>query len=367
MPGSTSAPAPRPVLTVTLNAALDVTYRVARLRPHETNRVEACAVRAGGKGVNVARVLAALGYPAVVTGFAGGTPGAELRALLRRAAGPGTAGGPAVPGADGTAGASTTAGEGAAGVAAPPATPARAAALTDALVPVAGATRRTVTVVDATGGATVFNEPGPHVTAGEWASFTAAYEGLLTGAAAVALCGSLPPGAPADAYATLARAARERGIPVLLDTSGEALRHGLAAGPDVVKPNATELAEATGLADPAEAALRLAGAAAGRPVTTAVAASLGAEGLLLVEPGGTWRARCPRALRGNPTGSGDSAVAGLLSALLDGLPWPDRLRRAAALSAATVLAPAAGEFDAAAYRELLPLVRVGPATAAVTP
>jgi tagatose 6-phosphate kinase len=51
-------------------------------------------------------------------------------------------------------------------------------------------------------------------------------------------------------------------------------------------------------------------------------------------------------------------VAGLLSGLVEQLPWPDLLARAVALSAATVLAPAAGEFDAAAYEELLPLIAV---------
>lgn len=63
-------------------------------------------------------------------------------------------------------------------------------------------------------------------------------------------------------------------------------------------------------------------------------------------------------MKGNPTGAGDSAVAGLLSGLVEQLPWPDLLARAVALSAATVLAPAAGEFDAAAYEDLLPLIAV---------
>lgn len=63
-------------------------------------------------------------------------------------------------------------------------------------------------------------------------------------------------------------------------------------------------------------------------------------------------------MKGNPTGAGDSAVAGLLSGLVEQLPWPDLLARAVALSAATVLAPAAGEFDAAAYEELLPHIAV---------
>lgn len=86
--------------------------------------------------------------------------------------------------------------------------------------------------------------------------------------------------------------------------------------------------------------------------------SLGPEGMLAATPEGLWRATPPAAVKGNPTGAGDSAVAGLLSGLVDNTPWPDRLTRAVALSAATVLSPVAGEFDPKAYEELLPRVKV---------
>jgi tagatose 6-phosphate kinase len=85
---------------------------------------------------------------------------------------------------------------------------------------------------------------------------------------------------------------------------------------------------------------------------------LGKEGLLAATPEGRWRAAPPTPVHGNPTGAGDSAVAGLLSGLAEHLPWPDRLTRAVALSAATVLAPVAGEFDRAAYEELVGRVTV---------
>lgn len=87
--------------------------------------------------------------------------------------------------------------------------------------------------------------------------------------------------------------------------------------------------------------------------------------MLAVTPDGVWRASPPARVLGNPTGAGDSAVAGLLSGLVEGLSWPDRLRRAVALSTATVLSPTAGDFDRAAYEELLPGVDVEEHTAAV--
>ncbi|MGW1882209.1 1-phosphofructokinase family hexose kinase [Streptomyces sp. NPDC001970] len=300
------------ILTVTLNTALDLTYRVPALVPHTSHRVTEVTERPGGKGLNVARVLAALGHEAVVTGFAGGPTGAVVRDLLAPL-------------------------------------PVR-----DALVPVAGTTRRTLAVVDAaTGDTTQLNEPGPTVTADEWAAFLATYETLLQDADAVALCGSLPPGIHVGAYAELVRRARAAGVPALLDTSGEPLRRGIAARPDLVKPNADELAQLTGSREP----LRATHDARRRGARTVVS-SLGPDGILAATPDGIWQAAPPAKVLGNPTGAGDSAVAGLLSGLVESLSWPDRLARAVALATATVLAPAAGDFDRPSYEDLLTRVTV---------
>jgi len=308
------------LLTVTLNTALDITYRVRSLRPHASHRVTEVSERPGGKGLNVARVLAALGHEVTATGFSGGATGAVVQRRLT-----------ATPG------------------------------VVDALVPVAAPTRRTIAVVDElTGDTTQLNEPGPTITPAEWAAFQEVYEDLLTSASAVALCGSLPPGVPVGAYAGLVRAARTAGVPVLLDTSGEPLRRGVAARPDLLKPNADELAELTGSHDPSRAAQD-----ARRRGARAVVASLGTGGLLATAPEGHWRATPPTRVHGNPTGAGDSVVAGLLSGLVDQLPWPARLARAVALATATVQAPVAGEFDRTTYENLVNVVAVtGEATAA---
>ncbi|MER7175522.1 1-phosphofructokinase family hexose kinase [Streptomyces mesophilus] len=291
------------ILTVTLNTALDLTYRVERLVPHSSHRVTTVTERPGGKGLNVARVLTALGHDVTVTGFVGGATGEALRAGL--------------------------------------------SGVRDALFPVLGSTRRTVAVVDSSSGDTTqLNEPGPLITPSEWSAFLVSYEALLTSASAVALCGSLPPGVPVGAYAHLVRGARAAGVPVLLDTSGEPLRRGIAARPDIVKPNADELAELTGSWEPLPATR-----AARRRGAHAVVASLGPNGLLAATPDGTWQATPAARVSGNPTGAGDSAVAALLAGLVAGDPWPKRLASAVALSAATVLAPVAGEFDADAYTE----------------
>lgn len=280
------------IVTITPNLALDVTYELPELRPGRSHRASAVHFRAGGKGVNVARVLRSLGHDVMVLGLAGGPTGAAVRDDLD------------------------------------------AAGLPHDLVPCAGETRRTVTVVSG-GEATVISEPGPAVAPDEWA----ALERRVPDADVVVISGSLPPGVGDDAIARLA-AARE--VPVIVDTSGEALR--LAAPYTwAVKPNAEELAAVTGTDDPVTGA-RMLGA-------RTVVVSLGADGLLAVAGDDLYRVPPPRVVDGNPTGAGDAVVAALAAGAGPGagMPWPDLLAEAAALSAAAVLAPLAGSYDADAY------------------
>ncbi|WP_231329950.1 1-phosphofructokinase family hexose kinase [Actinomadura graeca] len=290
---------------MTLNAALDVTYAMARVAWGGSNRVGAAHRRAGGKGVNAARVAAALGEDVLITGLAGGATADAIRADL-----------------DGSA-------------------------LRHAFFPIAGTSRHTLTVTSDTSGATVFNEAGPEVTPGEWDGFLEHYRALLPHAQVVVLSGSLPPGVPRDAYALLTRLADR---PVILDADGDALSLGVPAGPTVVKPNADELVRATGRPPLSGArALQAAGA-------RAVLVSLGQEGLLGVTPDGAWHAKPPKRISGNPTGAGDAVVAATARALLSSTPWPALLRDAVALSASAVRAPVAGDFDAGEYARLLPEV-----------
>jgi tagatose 6-phosphate kinase len=186
------------------------------------------------------------------------------------------------------------------------------------------------------------------VSPDEWAAFVKRFRELAGDADVVVLSGSLPPGAPIDGYATLIElsgAAR-----TILDTSGEALRHGLAAGPDLAKPNAAELAAAlAGAARPD--ALRNAHAA--RTLgARAVAVSNGPDGLLAATEEGAWRSRPPYPVAGNPTGAGDACVAALARGLAAGTPWPALLTDAVALSAAAVAADVAGAVDLDLYRRI---------------
>jgi tagatose 6-phosphate kinase len=290
------------ILTVTLNAAMDVTYEVDLLELGETHRIKRVHTQAGGKGLNVARVLHALGHDVMVTGLAGGPTGAAIRADLA------------------------------------------AACLPETLAPIAGTSRRTVTIVD-NSGATGLHEPGPRVSAAEWAAFCAVYADLAVTASVVVLSGSLPPGLPADAYAELVRLAPD--AVSIVDAEGVPLEAALAARPDVVKANRAELLSSTGKYRPLAGAVTLRENGA-----RAVIGTIDAEGLLALTPDGDWEAGLEIPLDGNPTGAGDACVAAIAAGLADRTPWPKLLVEAVALAGSSVVCPVAGAVDLDVYRRL---------------
>ncbi len=309
------------IAVIALNPALDVTHHVHGVDWAGVDRPARVRAVAGGKGVNVARTLHALSADVLLLGMVGGSTGEEVRLALD------AAGVPAV------------------------------------LTQIAATTRRTFAVVDTErNDVGLFNEPGPLVTAAEYARFLAAFHETMSSCDAAVLSGSLPGGLPAGTYAELIRAAAVAGVPSFLDTSGDALRGGAAARPALVKPNHAELAAAVGRVVPwagpadlpavAEAAQEL--RACG---PEAVVVSLGEAGLLAVTEEGSWLA-APEPVTGNPTGAGDAVVAGLAHGHVLGRSWPERLLHAAALGAAAAAAATAGEFSRADYFRALEGVQV---------
>jgi tagatose 6-phosphate kinase len=287
------------ILCVCPSPAIDVTYHVDRLRSGGTTRVRSMTERPGGKGVNVARVLHRLGEPVRLVVPAGGDTGRELGSGLEEAGLP--------------------------------------ASVVDDAIP----TRRTVTIVDESAGtASTLVEPA---RLDGWPDLVDAVDHELAASDVLVVSGSLPAGVPVDGVASLVARGHDRDVPVVVDTHGPALLAALAARPTVVKPNAEELADATGDDDPVRAACDLA-----RDFDVTVLASLGERGVVLASAAGCWHAYSPR-LPGNPTGAGDALVAGLARALARdrrALEDPEPvLRDAVALGAAAVLSPEAGDVD----------------------
>ncbi|MFD8204747.1 1-phosphofructokinase [Streptomyces sp. NPDC059701] len=282
------------ILTVTPNPSLDRTYEVPALDRGGVVRATGERVDPGGKGVNVSRAVTAAGRRTVAVLPLGGAPGALVADLLD------------------------------------------AQGIEVAPVPVAGATRSNIALAEADGVLTKINAPGPDLSAAERELLLETVRRQSRGADWIACCGSLPRGLAPSWYAALVARAHAAGVRVAVDTSGPALREALRERPDVVKPNAEELAEVVGrplatIGDALKAAAELRELGA-----RAVLASLGADGQLLVDDAGTWfgSARVD-AVRSN-VGAGDSSLAGFL---LAGGGGPEALASAVAHGAAAVRLP----------------------------
>ena len=303
------------IVAVCANAAIDVTYTVPVLLPGEAHRVAEVRERAGGKGINVARVLHQLGEDVTVCGFAGGAAGAAIVADLQ------------------------------------------SSGIAQALTSIAGESRRAVAVV-AQDQATVFNEQGPRVGEDEWQRLVADIATTGVGADVIVLSGSVPPGAPVDGYAQLVELAQRLGATVILDADGEALGHALEAAPDIVKPNASEAAAVLGRPVLTREDARDAGQALLRRGPHAAVVSRGPAGLVAVRDGEAIEARLPRTVDGNPTGAGDALAAALARGMSTGATWREMLCDAAAISAAAVAEPVAGGFVPAVASELRPMIEL---------
>lgn len=298
-----SVPVHGRVVTVTPNPAVDVTYWVDGVKLGSSHRVAAPLNRAGGKGINVARVAHQQGYATLAVATVGGAAGEQFRTELQESGIP------------------------------------------HRLVEVGAQTRRTIALVDTVNGETsIFNEAGHALETVSWRALAAAVVESLEGAGVLVGSGSLPENAPADFYPALVALAHDAGIPAIIDTSGEGILAAARAGADLLKPNNHELMEAVGETDLPTAARRLLELGAKR-----VLVSVGEEGMLAfdaADPEHYLQAKLPAPLAGNPTGAGDAAVSAAAVVLAVGTgSLEDLLRAATAWSAAAVLMPGAGEIS----------------------
>ncbi|MFL1544026.1 1-phosphofructokinase [Pseudomonas sp. M5A4_2d] len=282
------------ILTLTLNPALDLTVRLARLEPGEVNRSETLLTHAAGKGVNVAQVLADLGHEVTVGGFLGEDNPQAFEALIARRG------------------------------------------FADAFIRVPGETRSNIKIAEQDGRVTDINAPGPQVSEQAQAALLNQLTLIAPGHDAVVVAGSLPGGVTAQWFKGLLEHLKSLGLKVALDTSGEALRAGLQAGPWLIKPNTEELAEALdcptdSIAQQAQAAERLHAQGVEHVVV-----SHGADGVNWFSPGTALHATPPKVSVASTVGAGDSLLAGMLHGLLSFDLPESTLRRATAIAAMAV-------------------------------
>ncbi len=296
------------VLTITLNAAIDATYVVARFEPGGANRVIRKHAMPGGKGNNVARVLSAQGHSVIASGFLGGASGAIIEEGLRQA-----------------------------GI------KPRFAWLDS------GESRTCHTVLDQDSGeATEILESGPAVSAGDCERLLEQVAGLLEPSPVAVISGSAPLGATPDFLERLAGIVRAGSSRMVVDSSGQTLVSLLAGRPDVIKPNASELRALMGR--PGSLAEQIVFAQddligqrmgpGGRVVI-----SLGGAGALLVSRSSVMQANAPQVSTVNTVGCGDALLAGFLDGWAGGLDNAESLKQAVAFGTAAALQEVAGVVD----------------------
>lgn len=285
------------VVTITLNPALDVSTTTEHVTPEHKLRCQAPDYDPGGGGINVARAITRLGGPAVALYTCGGPYGEMLKRLLDRE-----------------------------GVRHQP-------------VPIEGLTRESLTVIEAsTNRQYRFGFPGPTLREEEWQPFLDYLATVDDPPDYVVASGSLPPGAPVDFYARLARVVRERGGRLVVDTHGQPLCEAAEAGVYLLKPNLRELGQIVGREIKSDAEI----VAAGRDLiddgdNEVVAVSLGAGGAMLITHDDVQRVRSPTVPIRSRIGAGDSMVGGMVYALAQGMSLLDAVRLGVAAGAAAVM------------------------------
>jgi 1-phosphofructokinase family hexose kinase len=276
------------IITVTLNAAIDKSLSVPNFRLGRRHRTVEQRTMAGGKGVNIARALKALGQPVIATGMAGGATGTQIVERLTEES------------------------------------------ILNDFVRIREESRTNTSVLDpTTGEQTEINERGPAVSEREVELFREKLLYLARGAAIVVFAGSIPRGVDADIYAGLIRELQRMEITTVIDTDGDPLRHAMRAEPDVVSPNAIEAEELVGheFADEEE-----------RSLAVREIAALGAREAIMTLPDGCFaqvlvdghpmlhRARIEPREPVAKRGSGDAFLAGYVAARYTGRSPTDCLR-----------------------------------------
>jgi 1-phosphofructokinase family hexose kinase len=303
------------IITVTLNAAIDKSLAVPNFRLGRRHRTVEQHTMAGGKGVNIARTLKALGQPVIATGFAGGATGTHIVEQLTEES------------------------------------------ILNDFVRIREESRTNTSVLDpTTGEQTEINERGPSVSDHEIELFRDKLLYLARGAAIVVFAGSLPPGLDPDIYALLIHELQRTDVITVVDTDGEPLRQAVRAEPDVVTPNVAEAEELVGHEFTSEEE---------RSRAVVEIAALGPREAIMTLPDGCFaqvlldgqpllkRARVEPREAVAKRGSGDAFLAGYLAARYEGRAPDQCLRFGVACGAESTARPGTALIDAREARRLM--------------
>lgn len=283
------------IYTVTLNPAIDKTLVIEHFAPGSVNRVLRAQSEAGGKGINVSKVLHSLGSESVAYAVIGGSSGDFVQKSLE------------------------------------------SSGISCRFLHTDGQTRTNIKIIDpVTHETTDINEPGAKLSPETLAQLKTALCDTATPEDVFVLSGSLPKGVPNDVYGKFITALRSRGASIFLDTSAQALKCGIEAAPTLVKPNIDELRALTGKELATTNAIIDEGKKLLARGIQAVVISLGAQGAIFMNRDSTWHAPALPVRVLSTVGAGDAMIAALATAFSQGLALSEAIRPAMATSAAAV-------------------------------
>ncbi|WP_174853309.1 tagatose-6-phosphate kinase [Streptococcus suis] len=276
------------ILTITLNPSVDIAYQLDTFRLDTVNRVEKVQKTAGGKGLNVTRVLKQIGEDVVATGFIGGEIGSYVKKQLTRND------------------------------------------IKNSFVEIGNETRNCIAILH-DGKQTEILEQGPTIQEHEALNFIEHLEIILNNVDVVAISGSLPKGLASNYYVEIVELCTKYGVAVVLDCSGEALKNVLESQqkPTVIKPNTEELSQLIGK-EVTDDIQELKSVLSGQLFQGIdwIVVSLGAQGAFAKHNDKFYRVTIPKINVVNPVGSGDSTVAGIAAGLVHALPDAELLKNA---------------------------------------
>ena len=285
------------ILTVTINPAVDRNVEVDRLVFEDRAYILSRSDSAGGRGIIASRVLYSYGAKTLAIVTSGGNNGERFEELLSNAGFP------------------------------------------VEVVRIGAEIRTNFTITDKQGLTIKLNEQGPPITDTELKEIAKRVESRLHKATWLMLCGSIPPGVAPDFYRDLIEMAKQHNVSTLLDTDGEALAHGIEAGPTVVKPNQQEAERLLSRvlitrSHFLEAVRRILGMGA-----QSVLLSLGGRGAVGADAQRLFEAIPPRIDALSPIGAGDAMAAAFVWARTKKKDFPEAVRWAVAEATASARLP----------------------------
>lgn len=292
------------ISTVTLNVSIDKAYKIkGSVESGKVIRVLECNNTAGGKGLNVSRVISICGEEVLATGFVGGHCGALVEELLENDN------------------------------------------IKNQFTHVNSETRSCINILDENNISTEFLEKGSYVNENEIDKFIEDFNKIIDNSNIITISGSVPQGVPTDIYATLIKMIKDKNKKVILDASGDLLKEGIKALPTMIKPNSEEMENLLGISinnreEVIKSAIKLYESG-----IELVVVSLGGDGALLVCEEGVYHGKPPKIKVVNTVGCGDSMVAAFAVAMERGYSNTDSLKYAVSISAANAMTFSTGNFN----------------------